>query len=395
MTIVNFDEVLTIICDEYDRLIAPKKIRRSNKNIIYLIFKACAKGYELIANIIYALDGKFDPARCQDSDLLSVAKIVGTELIEGNGSGLIVFVTNNNPSTAVVLYAGRYIYKFNDDIKFFLDIEFDTSIAATESVQFAAFSENKGSFPVTSQSSILFEREDEADINPMLSFSCLENSAILGSVDETLYEFRKRILTDNTRSDIIKRLELAIKNKPYIFDASIFFNQYDVAVTVGNVTVPPYKMLITLLGFPRDEIAELVASHCIYQTVEVPDNGGVLRYLSDNMAGGAYEVFYKNFDFIDYKVVIDYRYDSRLTLKSVAESDINLALLPYKNPTKRIPTIKENLFYNLVDDLNIPSLNVLNITLLQDDVEIPYLDVNVSSIGKLSIVELNGTDIAE
>jgi hypothetical protein len=113
------------------------------------------------------------------------------------------------------------------------------------------------------------------------------------------------------------------------------------------------------------------------------------------MAGGAYEVFYKNFDFIDYKVVIDYRYDSRLTLKSVAESDINLALLPYKNPTKRIPTIKENLFYNLVDDLNIPSLNVLNITLIQDDVEIPYLDVNVSSIGKLSIVELNGTDIAE
>ena len=91
----------------------------------------------------------------------------------------------------------------------------------------------------------------------------------------------------------------------------------DVAVTVGGITVPPYKMLITLLGYQRDEIAELVASHCIYQTVEVPDNGGVLRYLSDNMAGGAYEVFYKNFDFIDYKVVIDYRYDSRLILKSV------------------------------------------------------------------------------
>ena len=74
MTIISFDEVLTVICDEYDRLIAPKKIRRSSKNIIYLLLKACAKGYELIANIIYALDGKFDPARCQDADLISVAK---------------------------------------------------------------------------------------------------------------------------------------------------------------------------------------------------------------------------------------------------------------------------------------------------------------------------------
>ena len=394
MTIVSFDEVLTVICDEYDRLIAPKKIRRSNKNIIYLIFKACAKGYELISNIIYSLDGKFDPARCQDSDLLSVAKIVGTELIEGNGSGLIVFVTNNDPSSEQILYSGRYIYKFNDDIRFFLDVLSDTSIAATESVQFAAFSENKGSFPITSQGSLVFEREDEADINPMLSFSCLENSTILGSVDETLYEFRKRILTDNTRSDIIKRLEIAIKNKPYIFEASIFFNQYDVEVTVGDITVPPYKMLLTLLGYPRDEIAELIASQCIYQTVEVPDNGGVLKYLSDNMAGGAYEVFYKNFDFIEYTVIIDYRYDSRLVLKSVAESDINLALMPYKNPTKRTQVIKENIFYNLVDDLNIPSLNVLNVTIKQDDVEIPYLDVNISAIGKLAVVVLNGTDIA-
>src|SRR5574344_1383621 len=125
MTIISFDEVLNVLCDEYDRLIAPKKIRRSNKNINYLLLKACAKGYELIANIIYALDGKFDPARCQDADLMSVAKIVGTEMIEGNGSGLVVRVTNTNPSDAVVLSSGRYIYEFNADIKFFLDIESD------------------------------------------------------------------------------------------------------------------------------------------------------------------------------------------------------------------------------------------------------------------------------
>ena len=36
---------------------------------------------------------KFDPARCQQTDLISVTKLVGTEMIEGNGSGLIIKVT--------------------------------------------------------------------------------------------------------------------------------------------------------------------------------------------------------------------------------------------------------------------------------------------------------------
>ena len=394
MTIISFDEVLTVICDEYDRLIAPKKIRRSSKNIIYLLLKACAKGYELIANIIYALDGKFDPARCQDADLISVAKLVGTEMIEGNGSGLIVRVTNNNSSTAVVLYAGRYVYEFNADIKFFLDIVSDVEIASTETEQFAAFSENKGSFHVTTQGSIAIEREDEAEISPDLVFSCEDNAAILGSIDETLYEFRKRVLTDNSRSDILQRLELAIKNKPYIFDATLFFNQSDEAVLVGATSVAPYRMLITLLGYPRDEIAELVASQCIYQTVEVEGNGGTLRYISPNMAGGAYEVHYKNFDDKLYAVVVDYRYDSRLALKTVIDTEITKALSAYKFPTKRTALIKENIFYNLIDDLNLPSVELLNITLKVDDLVVPYIDINKTCRGKLESRVLNGTDIA-
>lgn len=394
MTIISFDEVLNVLCDEYDRLIAPKKIRRSNKNIIYLLLKACAKGYELIANIIYALDGKFDPARCQDADLISVAKLVGTEMIEGNGSGLVVRVTNTNPDDAIILRAGRYIYTFNADIRFFLDILTDTEIESTETMQFAAFSENKGSFPVTEQGSITLVREDEEDISPDIVFSCEDNASILGSTDETLFEFRKRILTDNSRSDILQRLELAIKNKPYIFDATLFFNQSDEAVLVGTTSVAPYKMLITLLGYPRDELAELVASQCIYQTVKVEGNGGTLRYASPNMAGGAYEVHYKNFDETLYDVVVDYRYDSRLAIKSSINTEMTKALATYKFPTKRTAVIKENIFYNLIEDLNLPSVELLNITLEIDGVEVPYIDINKTSIGKLDTLTLNGTDIA-
>jgi hypothetical protein len=393
MTIISFDEVLNAICDEYDRLIAPKKIRRSSKNIIYLLLKACAKGYEIIANVIYALDGKFDPARCQDADLISIAKIVGTEMIEGNGSGLIVRVTNTNPVDAVVLVAGRYVYDFNADIRFFLDILFDTEIESTETKQLTAFSENKGSFHVTAQGSITLVREDEEDISPDIVFSCEDNNAILGSIDETLFEFRKRMLTDNSRSDILQRLELAIKNKPYIFEATLFFNQSEETVLVGTTSVAPYKMLITLLGYPRDEIAELVASHCIYQTVQVPENGGTLRFISPNMAGGAYEVHYKHFDEKLYDVVVDYRYDSRLILKTNIETEITKALASYKFPTKRTSLIKENIFYNIIDDLHIPSVELLNITLTVDDIEVPYIDINKTCIGKLDTLVLNGTDI--
>ena len=79
MELKTFDTILTTICDSFDSLISPRTIARTNTNIIYLIFKAVAKGYEIINNVCVVLSNKFDPLYCSDEDLTSSASIVGTE----------------------------------------------------------------------------------------------------------------------------------------------------------------------------------------------------------------------------------------------------------------------------------------------------------------------------
>ena len=61
MELKTFDTILTTICDSFDSLISPRTIARTNTNIIYLIFKAVAKGYEIINNVCVVLSNKFDP----------------------------------------------------------------------------------------------------------------------------------------------------------------------------------------------------------------------------------------------------------------------------------------------------------------------------------------------
>src|SRR5574344_1247824 len=95
MKIKTFDTILTEICDFFDSLISPKTIARTNTNIIYLIFKAVAKGYEVINNVCVVLNNKYDPSSCSEEDLESVANIVGTERNNGSASGLHITVTNN------------------------------------------------------------------------------------------------------------------------------------------------------------------------------------------------------------------------------------------------------------------------------------------------------------
>ena len=129
MTLLSFDEILTVICDKFDELIAPKKISRSNTNIIYLIFKAVSKGLEIINSVCVVLNNKFDPAKCDTTDLNSVASLVGTERLQGSATGLHILATNNGDATATLL-AGLYTYEFDADTKFVFEVFEDTEINA-------------------------------------------------------------------------------------------------------------------------------------------------------------------------------------------------------------------------------------------------------------------------
>ena len=324
MELKTFDTILTEICDYFDSLISPKSIQRSNTNIIYLIFKALAKGWEIINNICVVLNNKFNPVLCSEEDLVSLGKIVGTKQRAGSVSGLQILAYNKD-ILPVVLLAGDYTYSFSSDIIFNFHVDVDTEIPAESSVSFVALSKEIGSYPVTAQTVIKITSEEA--IPASVVFSCTENSSLLGHEEETILEFRKRINTDVNRQDTVNELKEKLLALPYVFDCSLVFNQSELPATVSDYTIPPYYLLIVISTAKyTDEIAKIVAENTIYPTVQTNDSHEV-RYTSDVFASGYYPVYLNDFTKKDFAVVLTANVDSSYASSAVLSSKITLALM--------------------------------------------------------------------
>jgi hypothetical protein len=380
-----YSQILNEMLDVLDSYIAPKRITRENTNFVYLIMKAIAKGYETILSALYTVSGKFDPARCSDADLYSIAKIVGTKIREGKPSGLIIVVTNTD-AEQVTLPQGEYVYSFSDDAKFHFTVQYNTTLDSLASKAYSAFTENKGPFPVDSISTIPVNRVDGAQIPSSLKFACLENSRTLGYYDESLADFRRRILVEGNRQDSLVELEETLRNLPYIFDCKLYFNQTESPVTVGSVTVDPYKLLIVLSGDPRDEIAEIVASSTFYQTVMV-DQQTAVYYSSPVLYGGKYTVYYTNFATNNYTVSISFKYDSSLVNIVDVKAAIASALTSFMYNVYHTQYVRESDIYEALKTVQLPSVVLLSVTLKSNGVAVPYVESSVLQVPVLQSIE--------
>ncbi len=386
MQLKTFNEILTEMCDYFDMQISPRSISRTNTNIVYLMFKAIAKGYEVINNVCVALHNKFNPANCDDDELDSIASIVGTERLKGSVSGLRVTAINNN-QTSVVLLAGDYTYNLDDDIKFVFTIDSDTTIGAGSSLVFVALSNKFGSFPVTTQLKIMVE--SNVELPDGVTFSCSNNSELLGHNDESNLAFRKRIISDPNRQDIINELQVAIRNLPYIFDANIIFNNGESTVKYDTYQIPPFNMLIVYSGIPKDEIAEVVARYGIYPTVNVEGSSDKLTYASPAFATGGYSVYLNKFKEYNYAVKVTYESSLDYSAETTVQAKIREGLLSVMNSNIYTNVVTENDIYNAVEGLNVDGVSTLNIDLYVNDVKVDYVTVPKTRIPKLNTVTFN------
>lgn len=381
MQLMTFDEILTKMCDTFDELIMPETIARSNTNIVYLILKAVAKGYEIINNVCVTLSHKFDPANCSSEDLESVSSLVGTERLSGSATGLEIIVSNTG-ATNVTLSAGFYTYALDDDTSFVFEVLEDTSIVAGNTVTYIAMSEKIGSYPVTAQEEIKVEFSG-GNIANNIKFSCSDNASLLGVASETDLEFRKRILADTTRQDTIKELELKLKNLPYLFDAKVIFNNTLNSVTVGEYTLPPFYMIIFYSGSPRSEIAEVIASSNIYPTFETP-SAIELHYIDPVFADGYYSVFITEFDSLGYKLNVNAKIDTTYIALEKAKSEISSFLYTNFRGHVHKDYIKEEDIYNKLKELTIAGVEILNVDIYSDNVQVPYIEVPPSMLPYLT-----------
>ena len=382
MQLLSYDEILTNICDSFDALIRPRSITRTNTNIIYLIFKAVAKGYEVINNVVVTLSNKFNPENCSVEDLDSVATIVGTERLQGSASGLHIIITNNS-NVKVTIFAGLYYYAFEDDIIFYFEILENTEIEAGNYITVIAMSEKTGSYTVTSQDSITVT--SDLIIPEGVTFSCNSNENLLGTEPETNLEFRKRILNGVNNQDAVIELENKIKNLPYIFDCKCKFNQTASSVTYDGYTIPPFYLAIFYSGMARNELAEIVASKTFFPTLE-SENSVKVYYKNEVFTNGQYEVNLIPFKELLFSVKIIWEINKQYADTENAKAKVRIALNKVFAGTTHKDYIKEDDIYNIIENIDITGINILGVDLIYNNQTVNFILVPVSRIPKIATV---------
>ena len=382
MELKTFDTILTTICDSFDSLIAPRTIARSNTNIIYLIFKAAAKGYEIINNVCVVLSNKFDPLYCAEDDLISSANIVGTERHKGSATGLHITVTNNG-SVSVTLLAGLYTYALDDDTKFEFEVMENTVIASGSHISFIAMSEKIGRYPVTAQTTITVTSEQT--VSSDLVFSCTDNAALLGISEETDLEFRERINSETDRQNSMVELESEIRNLPYIFDCKVKFNPMSTAIEYDGYTIPAYTLAIFYSGEVKKEIAEKVCEKIICPTLQTSDSVEVF-YENDVFVGGKYGVHLIPFAKTQYAVELIYKINNTYANEYDIQNEIRTVLFNTFVSEKHVDYIKEDDFYNAIEALGITGIELLGVNLKYNDSNVSYIEIPSSRIPELTNV---------
>lgn len=382
MVLLTFDAILTQLCDDFDELISPKKMSRSNTNIVYLIFKALAKGWELINNICVVLSNKFDPTKCSTDDLESVAYLVGTERRKGSASGLKITVRNTG-ETEAVLSAGLYYYALNDDVKFEFEVLSDTAISAGSSVSYIAMSESIGQFPVTAQTEIAIDTEQT--VPDGIVFDCGDNKALLGLEPESVLAFRKRILTDYDRQVTYIELEEKIRSQPYIFDCKVRFNPTDENMTVGDVTIPPFTGAIWYSGEAKNELAGIIADYFICPTVATQDSVEV-KYETDVFTTGYFTANLIPFAKLDFTLDLIYSIDEEYQNKLSVVNDVKSRLMSAFTLEEYRPYILEEDIYFALASFNVAGFNVLAVNLKVNGSAVDYITVPPSKLARLTDV---------
>lgn len=389
MRLTTYDEFLTTLCDSFDALISPMKLRRTNRNVIYLILKAVSKAMELINSVCYALSGRFDPRYCADSDLDDSAALVGTTRRPGSGSGLMIVCHNNNEYTSAVLTAGTYHYAYSADVTFTFELTENVTVAALGSVQQIAMSDSLGSFPVTEQNQI--QLTSDQTISSAFAFSCLDNSSLLGRPEESLLEFRERLKNSTDRQNGIIELEDALKALPYLFDARVIFNNTagDITVDGGDgvpITVHNACLAIFFEGNARQEIAKVVAEHIIAPTTHT-DDAVALRYEHPLFYNGYHTIEVIPFRHITYNLRVVYlAHDVYVNAAEVQNTMTQRLRGKFNVPVHR-DMVTESEFYAFLDSLALPGIRMLEVEIQYNGSSSAYVNFPPASVAQIGTIE--------
>jgi hypothetical protein len=380
----SIDEETTELADVYDSLIAPKTLWRNHNNKLYLILRVYAAGKVGLNDAVLALRNRYDPLYCDEPDLYSTAKLVGTDFKNGAGSLLRITVLNKDTEEQKVLAAGTYNYQSVTGMVFSFEVANDYAFDPEETKVVFAISQSKGSYEVGVNADIKLYCSDGAVIDKAFVFSCEDNTGQLGYPDEDTFDFRTRILNDGDRQDHIKELELAIRNLPNIFECNLTFNGRTETVEYDGLTLQPRELLVTITGVPTGQIAELVVGEVCYATHKVNDTQ-VVYYENPLYVDGRYPVYFKYHDTTDFSLSITYQYDSAKLKHIQVEDAINSLFKSYTQMVTHLDIFSEETAYKTLSALSLPNVKILDADVFDSSGEgVPYIRIPVTRLPHLT-----------
>jgi hypothetical protein len=388
----SIDEETAELADIYDGLIAPKKVWRNYNNKRYLILRAYAAGKVGLNDAARALRNRYNPLYCDDLDLYSTAKLVGTDFKKGSGSLLRITIFNKDTEERKIFTAGAYRYQSAAGMVFSFETVNDYFFDPEETKVVSAISQSKGSYEVGANTDLKVYRSDGSAIDAAFVFSCEDNSGQLGCPDENAFDFRTRILNDADRQDHIKELESAIRNLPNIFECNLKFNVKTEAAEYDGIVLQPRELLVTVTGVPTGEIARLVAEEVCYATHKINDEQTVY-YENPLYIDGKYPVYFKYHDKTDFSLSITYQYDSTKLKPAQVEDAINALFKPYTRMVTHIGTFSEETAYKALSAFNMPNVKILDADVLDGSGEgVPYIRIPVTRLPHLTGIVFTPVD---
>ncbi len=342
----TLDEEVQDLVDTFDSLITPKRVWRNNNNKLYLIFRSIAAGFSKIREIVLSTKYRFDPLYCSDDDLESAMRITGEQRIPAKQSVLRITAFNTDAEESAVLKAGEYSFTSAQGQPFLYTMFTDTVIGPNDFTLLLFVSRDVGKHSVQGEVGARVVRTDSAPISEFFRFEAMENSESLGRPAESFVDIRERILSDTSRQDSIRELELAINALPTIFTCNLIFNPSDAhnAVLEDGTVIEPKKLLIVITGVPGMDLAELVLAKTVYAT-QMVEQQNMLFYPHELFAGGGYPVYYTYHTKIRFYVTVYYAFSEEKLLQEEVESAFSQMLLPYRSMIKHIPEINEAMLY--------------------------------------------------
>jgi hypothetical protein len=383
----SIDEELTELADIYDSLIAPKKLWRNHNNKLYLVLRAYAAGKIGLNEAALALRDRFDPFYCDDADLYSTAKLVGTDFKKGTGSLLTIIITSKEITEQKMFYAGVYNYQSTAGAVFWFEAANDYAFNPGETKIVTAISQEKGEFPVGNIEDINVYRTDGVAIDGAFVFSCEDNTGRTGYPDEDAFAFRTRILNDADRQDHIAELELAIRNLPNIFECNLMFNGGVNPEVYDGITLDSKELLVVITGEPTGELAETVAGEVCY-TTHMVNPAQVVYYENPLYVNGRYPVYFKYHDKTEFSLTVMYQYDSTKLKNTQVEDAITALFKPYTRAVTHIDTFTEGDAYKTLSALSLPNVRILDVNIINSEgVDVPYIEIPRTRLPHLTGIE--------